>query len=286
MISNLVDDNFSPEEVMDLPIEKAMPQIFKRGIAYVAPSSSIASTALFLIPIRELFMSGIVVMLENKPVGRIGPKHILEKVIEKGYENCLKLSAQDIMIKIDNQIESKFALAELLEVFQKTKFGFYPITKNNLLVGTVSTRDFLPIISKMKIDLPVSSASSEMIYISDGISIENALRIMIKKQIRKIAVKADDSFKIVDDRALLEYLFLSERGKPNILDTDIGVLPKSNVAGIKPDTSISAAASILLKEDLPCSIYEDRIFTPWDLVIKVLGTYAKRQNMNETVLLD
>lgn len=279
-------ENLPPEEIIDLPISKAVPHIFNRELVYVAPSTPIRNTALFLIPIRQLFMSGIVVMNEGKPIGKIGPKHILHQVLEVGYPQCMNVDAQNVMVSIEREIKTNFCIGAVLEIFQKSKFGFHPIMRNDVLVATISTRDFLPIIVKMNIDEPVQTIASNLIYISSKISIENTLQIMFKKNLRKIAIKDAGTVKIVDDQSLLGYLFSWEKGKPNALDTEIGVLPKSNVAELEPDTTISIAAKTLLKNNLPCSINDDKIVTPWDLVMKVFGAYVKRTDMNETALLD
>lgn len=278
--------NLSADEILDMSIEEAVPHIFHKGTVFVAPATSIKNIALFLIPLRELYTSGIVVMENNKPVGRIGPTHILKKVIEDRYPQCLNATAKDVMVSIVREVKANFTLGDVLEIFKNSKFGYCPVMKNDLLVGSISTRDFLPFIAKMDMDRPASTLAADLIYISSGISIENALRIMFEKNIRKIAIKEKDHTKIVDDRALLGYLFSWEKGKPNALDTDIDVLPKSHVVRFSPTLSISNAAEELLAKDLPCFITDDKIITPWDFVMKVLGPYQERTDMNETVLLD
>jgi len=274
------------EKILDMSIQEAFPSIFDKGTVYVAPDTPIKNVALFLIPLRELYASGIVVMKDNKPIGRIGPTHILKKVLEFGYPQCLSLTAKDVMIGIVREVKATFTLREVLEIFKNSKFGFMPVMKNELLAGSISTRDFLPFIAKMGVDRQASTIASDLIYISPGISVENTLRIMFKKDFRKIAIKENGEVKIVDDRSLLGYLFSWEKGKPNALDTDIDILPKSNVANFPHTISISTAAEELLVNDLPCSISEDKIITPWDFVMKVLGQYVARTNMNEAVLLD
>ncbi|HXV51025.1 MAG TPA: CBS domain-containing protein [Nitrosopumilaceae archaeon] len=274
------------EKILDMSIQEAFPNIFDKGTVYVAPDTPIKNVALFLIPLRELYTSGIVVMKDNKPIGRIGPTHILKKVLEFGYPQCLSLTAKDVMVGIVREVRATFMLREVLEIFKNSKFGFTPVMKNELLAGSISTRDFLPFIAKMEVDRQASTIASDLIYISQGISVENTLRIMFKKDFRKIAIKENGEVKIIDDRSLLGYLFSWEKGKPNALDTDIDVLPKSNVANFPHTISISKAAEELLVNNLPCSISEDKIITPWDLVMKVMGQYVARTNMNETVLLD
>lgn len=279
-------EHLDAEEILDLTIQDAFPHIFNRGTVYVAPDTPIRNIALFLIPLRELYTSGIVVMENNSPIGRISPTHILKKVVENGYPQCLAATAKDVMVSIVRDVRATFTLRTVLEIFRDTKFGFSPVMKNELLAGTISTRDFLPFIVKMGVKRPANTIASDLIYINHKISIENTLRIMFEEDIRKIAIKKKDQVTIVDDRSLLGYLFSWETGKPNALDVDIDVLPKSNVANFPHTISISKAAEELLVKNLPCSISEDKIITPWDFVVKVLGSHVAKTDMNETVLLD
>jgi len=279
-------EHLDAEEVLDLTIQDALPHIFNKGTVYVAPDTPIRNIALFLIPLRELYTSGIVVMENNIPVGRISPTHILKKVVENGYPQCLAATAKDVMVSIVREVRATFTLRAVLEIFRDTKFGFSPVMKNELLAGTISTRDFLPFIVKMGVERSANTIASDLIYINHKISIENTLRIMFEEDIRKIAIKEKNQVTIVDDRSLLGYLFSWETGKPNALDVDIDVLPKSNVANFPHTISISKAAEELLVKNLPCSISEDKIITPWDFVMKVLGSHVAKTDMNETVLLD
>ena len=279
-------EHLDAEEILDLTIQDAFPHIFNKGTVYVAPDTPIRNIALFLIPLRELYTSGIVVMENNIPIGRISPTHILKKVVENGYPQCLAATAKDVMVSIVRDVRATFTLRAVLEIFRDTKFGFSPVMKNELLAGTISTRDFLPFIVKMEVERPANATASDLIYINPRISIENTLRIMFEEGIRKIAIKEKNQVTIVDDRSLLGYLFSWETGKPNALDVDIDVLPKSNVANFPHTISISKAAEELLVKNLPCSISADKIITPWDFVMKVLGSHVAKTDMNETVLLD
>ena len=279
-------EHLDAEKILDLTIQDAFPHIFNKGTVYVAPDTPIRNIALFLIPLRELYTSGIVVMENNIPIGRISPTHILKKVVENGYPQCLAATAKDVMVSIVREVRATFTLRAVLEIFRDTKFGFSPVMKNELLAGTISTRDFLPFIVKMGVERPANTIASDLIYINHKISIENTLRIMFEEDIRKIAIKEKNQVTIVDDRSLLGYLFSWETGKPNALDVDIDVLPKSNVANFPHTISISKAAEELLVKNLPCSISEDKIITPWDFVMKVLGAHVAKTDTNETVLLD
>jgi len=190
MIESITElERFGPEEIIDLPIKDVLPNISEKAKVYLPPSIPLKNAATFLIPLRELYVSGIVVMEDNKFVGRISARHILQKVLDVGYPQCLKLQVKDAMVGIGSEIKTNFSIREVLELFSNTKFGFCPVTRNETLFGSISTRDFLPIVEKMEIKEPISTISSEIIHIDGKICIENTLRIMMKKKLRKIVIK-------------------------------------------------------------------------------------------------
>ena len=278
--------DISGEEAINLKILEVAPQIHHRESVFVSPSTTLRPIALFLIPLRELFVSGIPVVSENKVVGKIGPQHILQKVIELGYPQCMKATAKEIMVDPGGKLQENSSVSEALRFFKKTNFSFSPITQNGKLIEAISIRDFLPLIGKLGIEEPVSLISNDLIFVSDGISIENTLRIMFKQNISKMAVKHDDSVKIIDDRSLLQFLFSIERNNPKILDTHIDDLKRSHVAEIPTSTSISGAADFLIKNDKPCAVFTDKIITPWDLVMKSLWDLTTVTDVNKTSMLD
>ena len=81
-------------------------------------------------------------------------------------------------------------MGKVLEVFDKTKFAFVPLTANNSndkfgsthdsrvkeeeeeLVASISIRDILPVIAKMNIDRPIKDLSSPLISVDKNSSID------------------------------------------------------------------------------------------------------------------
>jgi predicted transcriptional regulator len=278
--------NSAAENAIDLKIKQVSPYIFDRAQVFVSPQTNLEHIALFLIPLRKLFLSGIPVIKENKVVGKIGPKHVLQKVIEFGHPKCMQVVAEDLMVELGGNLYEHSSVGDTLRIFKETKFGFSPIIKDGKLIAAISTRDFLPLIKNLKIDFPVSMISNELIFVDEQISIENTLRIMFEQNLRKIAIKHKGDIRIVDDRSLLDYLFNLEKDKPNILDTKIDSLPKMHISDIPSKMTISEAAEFLMKNDIPCTVHDERIITPMDIVVKVLWSYTQRTDVNETSMLD
>ena len=230
------------DELNWMPIKEAIPHIFQRGLVFVTPDTPLWNTTLLLVPLHQLFARGIVVLEENKPIGRIGPKQILKKFLEQDYPKCMEAKTSNVMIEIGKLIDERSPINDVLKVFKQSNFAFVPVEKNEHVVATVSTRDFLPLVSKMEIDFPVSALASKLIFVSEEISIRSALTIMFEKNIRKIAIEESKEFHVIDQRSILDFLVNWAKAKSDLLSTSIKVLKKSAMLEINSDVGISYVA--------------------------------------------
>ena len=194
-------------------------------------------------------MYGLVVIDDRKkPIGRIDSKHIISNIIDIGYPEWLELTALQIMDDSTGSLDMNSSLGKVLDVFDKTKFAFVPITANNSdkigsthdsraeeeekeeLVASISIRDILPIIAKMNIDRPIKDLSSPLISVDKNSNIRCVIDLMIKQGIRNIGIREDNKedssktnnhnnhnrksklLRIINDRKILEFL-LSHNGR-------------------------------------------------------------------------
>jgi CBS domain-containing protein len=240
-------------DLTDIPIIDAAAHIFRRPCLFVDPTAQMLQIATFLAIGPQIYADGLVVTDgKKKPIGRIDSKHIISNIINIGYPECLELTALQIMDDFTGSLDKNSALSKVLEVFNKTKFAFVPITANDSgdkigntrdstateeeeeeeLVASISVRDILPIIAKMNIDRPIKDLSSQLISVDKESSIRNAIDLMIKQGIRNIGIREGNEdgsktnkhnndnrktnpLRIINDRKILEFL-LSHNGR-NIL---------------------------------------------------------------------
>ncbi|MGC2385188.1 MAG: hypothetical protein WA631_18995 [Nitrososphaeraceae archaeon] len=234
-------------DLANIPIIDAAAHIFRRPCLFVNPTAQMFQIATFLAIGPQIYADGLVVIDDKKkPIGRIGSKHIISNIIDIGYPECLELTALQIMDDFTESLDMNSPLSKVLEVFDKTKFAFVPITANNSsdkigstrdsrakeeeeeLVASISIRDILPIIAKMNIDRPIKDLSSPLISVNKNSSIRYAIDLMIKRGIRNIGIRGDNGnssktnnhnnhnkktkLRIINDRKILEYL-LSHNGR-------------------------------------------------------------------------
>ena len=238
----------NPLDLIDIPIIDAAAHIFRRPCLFVNPTAQMLQIATFLAIGPQIYADGLVVIDDKKkPIGRISSKHIISNIIDIRYPECFELTALQIMDDFTESLDKNSSLAKVLEVFDKTKFAFIPITANNSsdkidsirdstaekkeeeLVASISIRDILPIITKMNIDRPIKDLSSQLISVDKKSNIRYAIDLMIKQGIRNIGIRGDNEdgsktnnhnndnrktkpLRIINDRKILEFL-LSHNGR-------------------------------------------------------------------------
>ena len=289
------------KHISDIKIKNAAPHIFTRPFLFVEPNTRMLQIGTFLAIGPQIYVDGLVVISENdkrqrsRPVGRIGCKHIISKLLDSDYPDWLETKASQIMDSTLGALEMDSTLSSALEVFDKTRFAFAPIVANRdnerdgeigqhsmVVTAALAIRDILPLIAKANITIPIKKISSPLVSVDGNTSIINALRYMIRTGIRNIGINEDVSIhddansgvikdgvkskpvRIINDRKILEFLF-SHKGREILHKNGIAGLGDINIinhldiismARVKSKTIVSKAAELLMDVRTPCLILE------------------------------
>ena len=204
------------------------------------------------------------------------------------------------------QLESP--LSKVISIFWRTRFAFVPIisttkeynTGKPIIIGTLSIRDFLPLIVSKKIhissgekEVSISQISSPVESVNDDSTIKDAVTIMVKKGIRNIGIRSRDQnhekkfnengkvkdmdsrlLYIVNDRKIMEFL-LGHRKREEFdpIFSSINKLDIIRTHATRRDITIIEAAQHLMGIKNQFLILEgnEHIITPWDLIMKTVG---------------
>ena len=289
------------KHISDIKIKNAAPHIFTRPFLSVEPNTRMLQIGTFLAIGPQIYVDGLVVISENdkrqrsRPVGRIGCKHIISKLLDSDYPDWLETKASQIMDSTLGALKMDSTLSSALEVFDKTRFAFAPIVANRdnerdgeigssslVVTAALAIRDILPLIAKANITIPIKKISSPLVSVDGNTSIINALSYMIRTGIRNIGINEDVSIhddadsgvikdgvkskplRIINDRKILEFLFshkgreiLHKNGTAGLGDIDIiNHLDIISMARVKSKTIVSKAAELLMDIRTPCLILE------------------------------
>jgi CBS domain-containing protein len=172
-------------------------------------------------------------------------------------------------------IEATEPLSIALDIFRKTRFGFVPITIKDSIASSLSIRDILRDLTG-KLITPVEEVSSRLVSVKYNTSIGKALKLMLEKGIRNLAVRNEnnDDIGIINDRKILEFL-LSYEGRgviagPMGLDAvSVDLLDMAAPKYVKQSIPTCTTAEFLSDINTPCLLLpNDRIVTPWDVIMK------------------
>jgi len=283
------ESNLTKNIILKTTIKDAFAHIFKRDFMFVSPQTHCTTVMMFLYPAVMCYIDGIVVINDNKPVGRIGSKDVLGYIIKNGFRKFQKSVAADL-IEHDEYIAETKTVEDLLTIIKNTKFSFVPIVdKDEHVITTVSIRDFLPLVAALDLPIPIISIANKLLVVSDQLTVKNALSIMLDNKIRRLGIeKKDDevpsiddkiiltvhnndgNISIIDDRIILEHMCFNIND-PRCLNTKLEKLARENSVRITSQLTIPETAELLSGKERCCALPNNHIVTPWDIVIKALA---------------
>jgi CBS domain-containing protein len=295
----------------------------KRPFLFVYPDTRLIEVITFLSIGPEIYVDGVVVVTEEghngkkiqTPIGRIGGKNVLCRMLESTFD-CQEyffgddVTASQIMIELTESdcVELESPLSKVIDIFERTRFAFVPIisttkeynTNKPIIIGTLTVRDFLPLIVNKKICIDhgetegsINQISSPIVSVSKNSTIRDAITIMVNKGIRNIGIQnsnhdyvkeykekrnvKDQASKllcIVNDRKIMEFLLSHKRReKSNPIFSSVSDLDMIQMHSTKSDTTIREAAQYLtdIKNQFLVLDGNEYIVTPWDLIMKTVG---------------
>lgn len=261
---------------LERPISDIVPHILRRPVLSVSPSDSLMQVGTFLAIGPQIYVDGLVVLDGQKPVGRIGGQHIIHYILQN-QKGWFQSTASQIMSQAPSVAKASDSLSVALDIFGKTRFAFVPITIDGRLVTSLSIRDVVRVLAD-KFGTPIGEMSSRLVSIKHNVSIEKALKLMLEKGIRNLIVRNEnkDDIGILNDRKILEFL-LSYEGRgvmagPLGLDAvSVDLLDTAAPKYVKSSIPACIAAEYLSDVNTPCLLLpNDRILTPWDIIMRGL----------------
>jgi predicted transcriptional regulator len=260
----------------DISVKEAIPHIFRRPLLDVSPDTPLTQLATFLAIGPQIYVDGLAVTYDKKPVGRIGSKHILKYANSHKSFEWTNVFASDLMDSQIKCIEADAPLSELLIIFGRTRFAFVPITIRGEITTAISIRDLLPLIVDARLAGSSKLISSQIVSCSIDTNLRDIINLMLSGNIRNIVVRHENETFVINDRKILEFLFSPDartmftKGK-ELSEIKVGDLDLCSGSAKINDLAINEAAKLLTSVATMFLLIEDSILSPWDVVMKTLG---------------
>jgi len=233
-----------------------------------------------LVHYLESFTDSLVVTdSKNEPIGVMGGYEIIKNVFELPTSELFdEKYVRDVMDDELLQITPNTTLAELIEKWKETRRAFCILANEYGGYSAISARKILEIGANCETNITISSLPQKKLTTFSPVdSVGQIINSMLENRTRKIIKK--DSCDFISDRTIiqtiardLDYL----RDTENFLDMKIqSTFQLAEIKKITDDLKISELSGMMFGMMHPYVLYNDEVYTPWDICLGLLSKDIK-----------
>ncbi len=222
----------------------------------------------------ESFTDSVVVRENDKPIGIVGGKDVIIKLIDDPSSRLFyQTKVEDIMEKRWPTVSGETKLKELMEFWKNTRRAFAAIPNEFSDYSGISAKKMLEVGKRIKTKILISELpDKKLVTFPNNTTIGNVLNLMLENNTRRLIL--ENSTKFINDRIILEKI--TEELKclkevENFMEIPINEFKLEEVKEISDDLSISEVSKIMYEMEHPCVIFHDKIITPWDICLILLS---------------
>jgi len=260
---------------LTLKIREALPSLFEVAYPVVDPKTEMF-LALSLLRFEEIDALPLSFDADGKHRAVAGFSSLarLMRLEPKGLQRFLRRPCEEASEPLAS-VEAGRNLSVLLDKFLETRFGFARVNERNRVGALARLRDLLALYGAGRFEtrLAVEDVASPIFALPRETSVREALDQMFDRRCRRVFISGTKKF--VWDRGIIERLF-----SPTVLalatkspSKDFLTAPLSEFEGltatdVKPSTGLKEAARMMRLTRGHCLTFEDKVVTPWDVVMK------------------
>jgi CBS domain-containing protein len=222
----------------------------------------------------ESFTDSVVVRENDKPIGIVGGKDVIVKLIENPSSTLFyETKVEDIMEERWPTVSKETKLVELIEFWKKTRRAFAAIPNEFSDYSAISAKKLLYVGGKIKTDIKISDLpGKKLITFKKESTIGDVLNLMLEGNTRRLIL--ENSTKFINDRIILQKI--TEELKclqdvNNFLEIPISEFKIEEVKVVSENLTISEVSQIMYEMEHPCVMFQDNIITPWDICLILLS---------------
>jgi CBS domain-containing protein len=256
-------------------IDQALPRLFERAYPAIDPMTPIISV-LPLLRFHEVDALPLSFDSTKKQRGIFGYTS-LARILSLGpkrFPTFLNQPCEDVSeplakVRADQQI------SDLLKEFQRARFGFARVTEKKRVGGLVSLDDILRLYENgiLSCKMKAEEVSSKAFWLPPSSTVRDVLEQMFARRIRRVFVGRGREF--VWDRSIIGYLFspgvlakVAREPSNDVIDVPVSGIEPTKAIQADPGETLKEAAGRLTSERGQCLVFDGRVVTPWDIVMK------------------
>ena len=256
-------------------IREAFPRLFERAYPAVDPTTPILSV-LPLLRFHEIDVLPLSFDASSKQKGVFGFSCLarLVKVRPDGVGSFLKRPCEVVSEPLAT-IRADRTLASLLNVFLRRRFGFARVVESKGAGALLALPDVLGLYQDgvLVSSLALEHVGSTAFSMPSRSTVREALVEMFDRRIRRVFISGTHQF--IWDRSIIEHLFspamVARAARPepeDILATPISEIGTTTAKVGDERMRLREAAALLKVEPGQCLVFNGKVVTPWDIVMK------------------
>jgi CBS domain-containing protein len=258
--------------ITNKPLKELLPLSFRSTPAVsIRKENKVWIATSMLIHALESFTDSLVVTEgDEKPVGVIGGKEIIENIFKNPSSAFFddttveQISDKNLIILGENT-----TLGELLNSWKQTRRAFSIFSNNHGGYSAISARKILEIGINCVTDITISELpKKEIITFDQKNTIKEIINLMLQKNSRKILLK--DSNYFISDRLLIQSIAQDFDFFRNVKFLERHIEDSfrlEEARRISKDINLSEISKIMYSMMHPCVIYQEQVITPWDICL-------------------
>lgn len=227
-----------------------------------------------LVQYLESITDSVIVIENDKPIGTIGGKEILENLLKNPSRNLFyDFNVEDIMEHNPVVVTKNTKYEELMNLWKERSRAFAIIHNEWGFYSAISAQKVLEIGMRCKTNLSISDLSKKRpILFKKGDTFGDVINSMFKNKTRKILL--EHSNKYLSDRLIIEAI--SEKMKflkdiDDFLNESIDIVTLEKARIIPNNLKIHEVSAMMYDMFHPYVIYKDHIVTSWDICNALLS---------------
>jgi len=258
-----------------LKIREAFPNLFEKAYPAVDSTTPILSV-LPLLRFHEIDVLPVSFEAGRRQKGVSGFSCLarLMKVRPEGVGPFLERPCEIVSEPLTT-IRADRSLSSLLNVFLRRRFGFARVLESKGAGALLTLPDVLGLYQDgtLRSSLTLEDIGSTAFSMPRESTVREVLVEMFDRRIRRVFISRTHKF--VWDRSIIEHLFspailakLTRRESEDILEMPISGIGTATAKDAEGRLRLREAAALLKVEPGQCLVFNGKVVTPWDVVMK------------------
>lgn len=222
----------------------------------------------------ESFTDVVVVRENNKPIGIVGGKDVIIRLIEDPSSNLFyNTKVEDIMEKRFPIVSEDSKLKELINFWKETRRACAAIPNEFADYSAISAKKLLEVGKRVKSEVKISELpEKKLVTFSKNSTIGDVLNLMLENNTRRLVL--EKSTKFVNDRIILQKIteeLKCLKETENFLQMPIEEFNIEDVTTVSNNLTIGEVSKKMYEMEHPCVMFGEKIITPWDICLILLS---------------